>query len=410
MEEIQQMLNEALDKILQYLLEKRLAEKFKAAGIKATDSEIEAAAVHVLNGESTTVGDAGDGMTIEITADDIKYIESEIERLDDEHVGAILNNLADRVSATYYEALSERWSEEFQAQQAESEGFKQRLEVRWGKALGKLRMLLTLIREWAQEAADRQHKTKDTNNKRLKDVMLRLHVRACQVTNEIIVLLENGFADGALARWRTLHEITIVAAVIAKFGEEIAERYVHYQIVESFAALKAYERAYKGLGYKAPSKRTSEKVRKDYDKVVKRFGKEFGEQYGWAAHHLEKVRPTFADLEKEAGEEVMRSPYKMASYNVHASPKGIYFKIGGIGESEVYLAGASNAGLTDPAQHAAMSLVEITSLTIGDSLVFDDLVIAGVIARLRDEIPKEFWRAERQLRKEHSRRVGRKAR
>jgi len=71
--------------------------------------------------------------------------------------------------------------------------------------------------------------------------MLRLHIRACQVTNEIIILLENGYADGAMARWRTLHEIATVAAVIAKFGDELAERYVHYQIVESTKALTAYE-------------------------------------------------------------------------------------------------------------------------------------------------------------------------
>jgi hypothetical protein len=147
-------------------------------------------------------------------------------------------------------------------------------------------MLLTIVREWAQGAHERRQHTNGGKLSRYDDVMLRLHVRACQVTHEIIVLLENGLADGAMARWRTLHEITIVAAIIAKFGDEIAERYVHYQIVESFGAIKAYERDHKALGYKAPSKRQSEKTRKDYKAIIVRFGKTFGEEYGWAARHL----------------------------------------------------------------------------------------------------------------------------
>jgi hypothetical protein len=206
-----------------------------------------------------------------------------------------------------------------------------------------------------------------------------------------------------MARWRTLHEITIVAAIIARFGDEIAERYMYYQIVESFKAIKAYERDHKGLGFKPPSKRQSDKISKDYAGAIARFGRKFGEEYGWAAHHLkikEKERLTFAKLEQEAGNAFMRSPYKMASYNVHASPKGVYFKLGSLGGFPGYIAGASNAGLTEPAQHTAVGLFEITMLAIGESLVLDDLVVANIIARWEVEIPEEFWKAEKKLRRD----------
>ena len=109
---------------------------------------------------------------------------------------------------------------------------------------------------------------------------------------------------------------------------------------------------------------------------------------------------TFAKLEQEAGNAFMRSPYKMASYNVHASPKGVYFRLGTLDKSPSYLAGASNAGLTDPAQHAAVSLFEVTMLAIGDSMILDDLVTASVIARLEAEIPQEFWKAEKKLQRD----------
>jgi hypothetical protein len=206
-----------------------------------------------------------------------------------------------------------------------------------------------------------------------------------------------------MARWRTLHEITIVAAVIAKFGDELAERYVYYQIVESFSAMKAYERNHKDLGFKPMSKKETAKIRTDYAKVLRRFGKKFGEEHGWAAHHLtvkDTERITFARLEEEVGGAMMPSPYKMASYNVHASPKGVYFKLGSLGGSPVLLAGASNVGLIEPAQNAAVSLAEITLLVIGDSSVFDDIVTSKIVARLEADIPLEFAKADRKLRRD----------
>jgi hypothetical protein len=98
---------------------------------------------------------------------------------------------------------------------------------------------------------------------------------------------------------------------------------------------------------------------------------------------------------------MMRSPYKMASYNVHASPKGVYSKLASLAvSSPVLLAGVSNAGLTEPAQHAAVSLAEITWLLIGDSLVLEDLIVAKVVDLLKAEIPAEFFTADKKLRRD----------
>jgi hypothetical protein len=42
---------------------------------------------------------------------------------------------------------------------------------------------------------------------------------------------------------------------------------------------------------------------------------------------------------------------------VHANPKGVFFKLGMLAESQVLLAGPSNAGLADPGHGAALSLL-----------------------------------------------------
>jgi hypothetical protein len=408
MEKLQELIDRTLRQVPRLVLERLLAEKVKKVGLCVDEAVISKAAEHMMRGshEEFKLGESDDDVTINITDEDIEQVANITERFLNEQLSGILDKASDDTANLFFKYLRRKWREESESHQADIEGFKERLEHRWGKALGKLRMLLAIAREWAQGLYERRLRDSDGKLSHLDDVMLRLHVRACQVVGEIIVLLENGYADGAMARWRTLHEIATVAAVIGKYGEEIAERYVCYQIVESFVALKVYERSHKALGFKPPSKRQSAKVRKDHAKIIQRFGKAFGEENGWAAYHLkvkDKERVTFARLEEQAGDAMMRSPYKMASYNVHASPKGVYFKLGSLKGSPVLLAGMSNAGLTDPAQHAAVSLAEITLLMIGESAVFDDIVVGKIVARLEAEIPSEFYKADRKLRRDDRR-------
>src|SRR5436190_21557442 len=97
-------------------------------------------------------------------------------------------------------------------------------------------------------------------------------------------------------------------------------------------------------------------------KAVTRFGKEFRGQYGWAAHHLKLSQPGFGDLERAAGIDHLRSYSQMASYNVHANAKGIFWKLGLMPETQLLLAGSSNVGLADPGQSAALSLVQVTTV------------------------------------------------
>jgi hypothetical protein len=52
-----------------------------------------------------------------------------------------------------------------------------------------------------------------------------LMIKYLEVFDEIICLIENGFPDGAMQRWRTLLEYSIIIIFILEQGEEIAEAY-----------------------------------------------------------------------------------------------------------------------------------------------------------------------------------------
>jgi hypothetical protein len=106
---------------------------------------------------------------------------------------------------------------------------------------------------WFQLAPMRTPASKQTLSRRSKngllqewEILIRLLVRAWQVTDEILCLLENGFADGAMARWRTLHEIHVVAAVLMRHGESITERYLAHQAVESKRISCSFPQMFRG--------------------------------------------------------------------------------------------------------------------------------------------------------------------
>jgi hypothetical protein len=378
-----------------------MRSKFAQAGVKVSAKSIQKVAEEFLSGARKSFrvpGASHAHVEIEITYEDIVQIEKAIDGF---QYDTVLRTLSDDLSNSTFRNLRRGWKKEFSAQQIELTEFRTRLERRWGKALGKLRMLLTLAREWSQSMVGR--KQKNGKLSQYDDVILRLYVRACQVVGEIIILLENGYADGAMARWRTLHEIATVAAVISHFGPEIAERYVQYQIVEAYRSLLAYDRNYKALGYRPATKKRAAKTKSDFDAALLKYGKPFGKEYGWAVSYLKKDHITFAMLEEVARAEHMRSHYKLASSNVHAGPKGIYTQLGQMGGSNVFLAGPSNAGLFEPAQNAAVTLTRLSTLICGKEWTLDDIVLARIMMLLMNEIPLELQKADDKLQRDEKR-------
>jgi hypothetical protein len=331
---------------------------------------------------------------------DAEQIEQTIERFCNTQLPTIITGVARRTATSVLKVLKSRWSNERSRQEEDLSGFRERLEDRWSKPVGALGMLLTMVREWCQEAHDRESSRKRTPEQ-FRRLLIRLLVRACQVTDEIICLLENGFADGAMARWRTLHEIAVVAASISQHGESIAERYVAHQAVESKKAMDKYLACYKQLGYKPLPLRAQKKILRNYEKVIVRYGNPFKSDYGWAAAHLKKDGPTFADLERAAGRDQMRSHYQMGNDNVHAGIKSMFIRLGLPKNYTALLAGRSNAGLTEPGQNAAITLTQLAVLVCMKEPNFDDLVVGQIMVTLQDEIPRSFCHADKRLRRDH---------
>lgn len=400
---LQQTLNEATASLPAIFLEKAISKKLNAQGIEPTKRLCSKLARHILDrtGKPFRYQSKKYKGTISLvfTEADADELTKAIEDFAKNRISAVVEGIAKRTSKTVLKDLKSRWPEENAQQESELAGFRERLEQRWGKPLGQLRMLLTMVREWTENAHNHESARKKHKNKQLREILIRLLVRGCQVTDEIICLLENGFSDGAMARWRTLHEIAVVTAVISQHGAAIAKRYLEHQAVESKRAMEKYLLCCQDLGFRPIPGREQKKIRKAYDRAIAKYGPSFKTDYGWAALHMKNQRPTFADLEKEAGRAEMRSYYQMGNDNIHAGIKSMYVRLGLL-DYDGLLAGRSNGGMTEPGQNTVHTLTQLAGLVCLSEPALDNLVAGEMIMMLRNEIPKSFWQAEKQLRKD----------
>lgn len=237
--------------------------------------------------------------------------------------------------------------------------FESRLASRWGRALDLFDLTVEQALDagrwinatWRPAAAQRQDQK--------FEALIRLHGRAVMTANEVLVLLRSGYSTGALARWRTVHEIWVVSSLLSDNDAELSRRYLVHDSVESMKAQREYEETWEALGFEPPDWQSSERevLRAS---LTGEFGDAFLHDYGWAAPLCNGRAPRFRQLQELAELDHWRGYYRMASHGTHANPKGISWNIQAGGHAEVIWAGPSNAGLVDPAQCTLIGLANIT--------------------------------------------------
>lgn len=238
--------------------------------------------------------------------------------------------------------------------------------------------------------------------------LVRLHAKACQIFSEIACLLKHGFADGALGRWRALHEVAVVASLLSAHDEDLAQRFLEFRTVESWKSMKVYQEKAETLGQEPFDSEAVEQIRESYKKLLSRYGDSFRDNYGWAASVVDpkpgSKRVTFKDLERAVGIEHLKPYYQWACQKIHVGCNTLHNSLGlsvTDGE-EVMMAGPSNAGHADPAHLAAISLYTATCALNSLETSMDILVGCKVSGMLVDKIGEAFLRAHQQLEEEEA--------
>jgi hypothetical protein len=350
--------------------------------------------------------DSDDGIVFEFCDDDMRVLEEKANKFIDS-IPDIVSSISESAATKMLRSYRRAWVKHRPYEIDQLVTFRRNIQNRWGRGFDALRMLVDLCRDVGSEFQERSLHSHSKNSQHLDKALGCLHVRAVQLSTEILTLMENGFADGAMARWRTLHEVAVVASVISDGRETLAERYLAHEAIEAKRAMEEYKKCHEMLGYPPLPKNTDSKIEKQYQAAIARFGTSFREPLGWAAQHVGNSNPKFSQLEEASGKAMMRSHYKMASYNVHASPKGISHRLGALAGSFAMIGGASNVGFVDPGQNMAISLTAITFLISSKNRDIEFIARWIAITRLRDAIPTLLAAAQRKIEREE-RALGRK--
>lgn len=267
----------------------------------------------------------------------------------------------------------------------------------WGKAINQLKVLLGLAIEVIEHLDKMFHDGKIVYSEIKWTVLNRLHGRACQVTGKIICLLKAGYADGAEARWRSLHELSVVSMFIFDQDNQIADLYIQHDITEEHKEIAFQLSCYPELIKKNDFCLYKLGVETKLNELTEKYGKHFSGDYGWAAPALGGQKPSFRQLEQHVDLSSARYAYRKASHNIHAGVRGTFDRLGLHSECEIILAGASAYGLEKPGICTAASLLQASVTLLQGVELVDAAIFMKVIAKQAEVTRKEFQRAHRRM-------------
>jgi hypothetical protein len=225
----------------------------------------------------------------------------------------------------------------------------------------------------------------------LFEALTHLHARALLVGSECICLMKGGFADGALSRWRTLHELNVVAAFLLKNDKEVALRYL---VSFEFQALIAARQMKKYAERSKMDPPTDDEIRVMESRCkghTQRFGEDMRHEYGWAADVIGKKSPTLLDIEEATGLDHWRPRFKWASQHTHGGHRP-FGTLLGTAESKapVLLIGQSNSGLVT---EGPKTLKEIEEECRRFAAEIGDPKVSRILSRLADDLKRHLGKA-----------------
>ena len=304
----------------------------------------------------------------------------------------MIPGLVDDMASLILARIKKDASSGLKRQRRDRKGFEKRLHRRWKYPLDLLDLCIALNIEAGTEFNRKFRNEAVGSSDAVFEALTRLHARGCQVSGEVLALLHAGFADGAHARWRSLHEMAVVASLIQKHGQGLAERYLLHETIQQYKLACEYQKYFDRLEHEPPRKENTDQLKIQRDELIARFGEAFSGDYGWASSAIGSNRPTMSDIEQHVQLDHMRPYYRMASDNVHPNSHGAYFRLGlhSSQKKEVLLAGPSNLGLADPGHSTAISLLQLTTTLLATETVLDCVVTMKILAELTDEVGEAF--------------------
>jgi hypothetical protein len=405
MSKLQETFDQQLARIPRIAIEECAREKLNAAGI-VDESLAQLTADAILSGQANHTILSEVEVALKFTADDMARIEKAVSGFL-EGLPELTERFTDDAAQRLVEGFRRQWQESAPPFD-EAIRVRQSIAAKWGEAFNALRLLVALCAQEG-EAFNFSHLRAKRQHER-DQAIARLHIRACRIANEIILLLENGHTEGAQARWRTMHEVAITATIIAEGGDELAQRYFDHEAVEKKKALDDHRRAAAAVGERGVSYEHGRGIEQEFAAAIRKYGKPFQGMYGWASGQLGLPdNPQFHHLQDVAGSLSLKLRYRLASFDTHASPRTLSQPMHQW-DPTTHIPGTFSAGFEGPASDAAQTMVQVTVLLYSEPWDLDRLALVRAMAQLRDELIADLHRIARRIARDEQRDIDRAVR
>lgn len=297
-----------------------------------------------------------------------------------------------KMSETIYADLDERAPEMLIERREIRRRFVERNVRRWQAGFDLLERMIVISEEIGQAVSNSLREDAVNDDNPLFEALITNHARAVVVAREILALMVAGFPDGALGRWRTLHEIAVESGFILKHGVDAARRYIWQEHVAAYQRAANYMEYHERANLSPYSAEELEEFKVQRDAVVAK-DERFSKLYGWAAITLDKKQVNFFDIEEAAGLSHWRPRYKWATTNTHGGYGDHLSLARSESASPVLLSGESNSGMTDPGHMTAITLTTATFPVTQLAPTLDGEIFIQIMLRLSSETGKAFWHA-----------------
>lgn len=319
-------------------------------------------------------------------------------------------------SNSLLESLKRRAPKMLEERRGLSRAFEKRCFKRWEPVLDLLEMMIVIVHEVSEETDKQYRPIAQEQDDVTFEALSQLQPRAILKAREIMCLLKSGFPDGALATWRSLHELAVTAHFISKHGNEIAYRYLaSFYFAAKAAAISHNEKADRA-GMEKFSQADLDELLATCDALKKEIGGSLKKDHEWARPALklpDNSNIQFFHLEKDVGLDHWRPRFKWATQHIHAGHRPGNRLLGMVeAQKPLHLVGPSNSGFVDPVHMTAITLNLITSnfllhpvFSSSSGTNVTNIVFSDVLTMISDEIGPlaiELENSTQQFEKNHA--------
>jgi hypothetical protein len=332
-----------------------------------------------------------------------------VDEADEDAVSTAIREVIEAATPEFAEQLIRSAPKALRKAARSERGFERRNRRRWRPAFDRIDLCWMIAQEIGAEFNREHRPAAVASDDYVFEALTRLHGRGLLVASEAIHLMKGGYAEGALSRWRTLHEILVVAMFIKEHGDAIAERYLQSAHFRSLEAAEQLNKFAERANLQPFTQEEVDEFKRRCAEIAAVMGAEMYSEYGWARPALpprsDKWRPRFDDIEASLELDHWRPRYKWASQHSHAGHRHNHAQLGLVeAEQDMILVGPSNSGMVDPLQLTAMHVWSLTTTLLLTRESIEALILINVLQYIMDDVAPLAIDAERSSAEKYRRR------